>query len=132
MNDVSLVSIQSSCRDQDNFKITTDQIWSCSFMLQEKVLKARTTLFCGYCISTSSQESKGSELYYLVLGFLSCRSGWTKHKCDRSLYIAVNSTNLWIPICLPLASGCCRVSAPGSLAGIANTREILSVHHIIT
>ena len=43
-------------------------------------------------------------------------------------YIAVNSTNLWLPICLPLASACCRVSATGSLAGIANTRDIFSVH----
>jgi len=74
-NDVCLVSIKSSYRDNDNFKITTEQIWSCSFMLQEKVLTDRTTLFCGYCLPTSSQESKGSEPYYLVPGFLSWRSG---------------------------------------------------------
>jgi len=63
LNVDSLVSISSPYRDHDNFKITTEQIWSCSFMLQQKVLIDRTTLLCGHFLPNSSEESKDSEPY---------------------------------------------------------------------
>ena len=74
------------------------------------------------------KNRKSLSLIIWYLGFYPGEVDGLNINVTSHFYIAVNSTNLWIPVCLPLASACCRVSAPGSLAGIANTREIFAVH----